>query len=116
MYGLITRFTTRPDRRDLLIRILAAGTTTMPGCPSDVIAEDPARDDTIRVTEVRTDRDAHAASLRLRAVRDAVARGRSMVTGIGRGPRPVRSASFHSLARNSRIAGVSTPTGAASWP
>ncbi len=32
MYGLITRSTTRPDRRDELIRILAAGTGDMPGC------------------------------------------------------------------------------------
>ena len=83
MYGLITQFTTRPDRRDELIRILAAGTTAMPGCLSYVIAEDSARDDTIWVTEVWTDRDAHAASLRLPAVQEAVAKGRSLITGIG---------------------------------
>ena len=83
MYGLITQFTTRPDRRHDLIRILATGTRAMPGCLSYVIAEDAARDDAIWVTEVWTDGESHAASLRLPAVQEALAKGRPLIAGIG---------------------------------
>ncbi len=83
MYGLITQFMTRPDQRDELIRILATGTKGMPGCLSYVIAEDAARDDAIWVTEVWTDAESHAASLRLPAVQEALAKGRPMIAGVG---------------------------------
>ncbi len=83
MYGVISQFMTLPARRDELIEVLATGTKGMPGCLSYIIAKDSSRDDAVWVTEVWTDSGSHAASLRLPAVQEALAKGRPMITGMG---------------------------------
>ena len=83
MCGLISQFVTRLDQRDELIDILVSGTKAMPGRLSYVIAEDAARADAVWVTEVWTDSESHAASLRLPMVQDALKKGRPMMTGMG---------------------------------
>ena len=81
MYGLIGRITAAPGRRDELAQILLEGVSDMPGCLSYVVAADPADANAIWVTEVWRDAPSHRASLTLPAVRDAIARGRSLITG-----------------------------------
>nr|WP_321983379.1 putative quinol monooxygenase [uncultured Lichenicoccus sp.] len=83
MYGLISQLMTKPDDRNELVEILASATSDMPGCLSYVIALDATRDGTIWVTEVWTDSDSHAASLRLPEVQAAMTRGRPLITGMG---------------------------------
>jgi quinol monooxygenase YgiN len=83
MYGLIGKMLAHPGQRDALIEILLAGVGAMPGCRSYVVARDPADATAIWITEVWVSKEAHAASLQLPAVKDAIARGRPMIAGFG---------------------------------
>ena len=83
MFGLIAKIKTAPGRRDALIAILVEGTAAMPGCLSYVVANDVADNDAIWVTEVWASRESHRASLSLPAVQQAIAKGRSLITGFG---------------------------------
>ena len=83
MFGLISQLLVLPEARDELVRILAGATKAMPGCLSYIIARDASRDDAVWVTEVWTDADSHAASLRLPAVQEALAQGQPLITGMG---------------------------------
>ncbi len=82
MMGLITQFLTRPEDRDALAAILAAGSADMPGCVSYVVLADVSRDDALWVTELWTDTQHHLASLALPHVRDAVTEGRRLITAV----------------------------------
>lgn len=79
MHGLIGRMTAVEGKRDELIEILVSGTGDMPGCLSYVVATDPEDASAIWITEVWTDAAAHAASLSLPAVKDAIAAGRPLI-------------------------------------
>ena len=81
MYGLIGQMLAAPGRRDELLAILGEGTADMPGCLSYVIARDPTNADALWITEVWTDKDAHAASLKLPSVLAAIAKARPMIAG-----------------------------------
>jgi len=81
MYGLIGQMLAAPGKRDELLAILGEGTSDMPGCLSYVIAKDPNNADALWITEVWTDKDAHAASLKLPSVQAAIAKGRPMIAG-----------------------------------
>lgn len=81
MYGLIGQMLAAPGKRDELTAILGEGTGTMPGCLSYVIAQDPTNPDALWITEVWTDKEAHAASLKLPAVQAAIAKGRPLIAG-----------------------------------
>ena len=81
MYGLIGKITAVAGRRDDLIAILLEGVTGMPGCLSYVVAQDPADEHAIWITEVWDSAEHHKASLSLPAVRDAIARGRPLIAG-----------------------------------
>ena len=83
MYGLIGKMTAAPGKRDELIDILVAGTGTMPGCLSYVIAKDATNPDGIWITEVWDSPSSHKASLSLPAVQDAIARGKPLIAGFG---------------------------------
>ena len=85
MHGLIGKMTAAPGQRDALIAILLEGVAEMPGCLGYVVARDPGDEDAIRITEVWADRASHEASLKLPAVRDAIARARPMIAGFGDG-------------------------------
>lgn len=81
MYGLIGQMLAAPGKRDELLAILGEGTDDMPGCLSYVIARDPTNADALWITEVWTDKDAHAASLKLPGVQAAIAKGRPLIAG-----------------------------------
>ena len=81
MYGLIGQMLAAPGKRDELLAILGESTSGMPGCLSYVIAKDPANADALWITEVWTDKDAHAASLKLPAVQAAIAKARPIIAG-----------------------------------
>ena len=83
MYGLIGKMLAAPGERDTLIDILLEGTGAMPGCLSYIIAEDPADDITIWITEVWDSEASHGASLSLPAVQAAIARARPLIAGFG---------------------------------
>jgi len=83
MYGLIGKMTTKPGQRDAFIAVLLEGIGSMPGCLSYVVARDPKDPDGIWITEVWDSEASHKASLSLPAVKDAIARGRPMIAGMG---------------------------------
>lgn len=79
MYGLIGKITATPGKRDVLARILLDSTGDMAGCISYVVAEDTVDQDSLWITEVWTSEDAHQASLRLVAVKEAIAKARPVI-------------------------------------
>jgi quinol monooxygenase YgiN len=83
VYGLIGKMLTQPGQRDALISILLEGVAGMPGCHSYIVARDPSNIDAIWITEVWENKEAHAASLQLPSVKEAIAKGRPMIAGFG---------------------------------
>lgn len=83
MYGLIGQMLAQPGKRTELLAILAEATADMPGCLAYVIAEDRANDDALWITEIWDSEESHAASLRLAAVQEAIARARPLIAGAG---------------------------------
>jgi hypothetical protein len=83
MYGLIGQMKAAPGKRDELVAILREGTGAMPGCLSYILALDPADADAIWITEVWTDKESHAGSLKLPAVQAAIAKARPIIAGFG---------------------------------
>ncbi|KQW52267.1 MULTISPECIES: putative quinol monooxygenase [unclassified Roseateles] len=91
MYGLIGSFKAADGRRADLMKLLLAEASALPGCLSYVVAEDPADEVTVWVTEVWTDADAHKASLQLPAVKAVIAQAMPLIAAFGehRVTRPV---------------------------
>lgn len=83
MYGLIGQMKAAPGKREELVAILSESTGGMPGCLSYIVAEDATDADALWITEVWTDKDSHAASLKLPAVQAAIARARPIIAGFG---------------------------------
>lgn len=83
MYGLIGQMKAAPGKRDELVAILSESTEGMPGCLSYIVARDAADPDALWITEVWTDKDSHAGSLKLPAVQAAIARARPIIAGFG---------------------------------
>ncbi len=83
MYGLIGKMRATPGNRDAIIAILLEGTGGMPGCLSYVVATDAGDADAIWITEAWDSKESHAASLKLTAVQQAIARARPMIAGFG---------------------------------
>lgn len=81
MYGLIGKMTAVAGERDALAAILLAGTGTMPGCLSYIIAVDPSDPDALWITEAWDSQASHQASLALPAVQAAIAKGRPLIAG-----------------------------------
>ena len=65
------------------VAILAESTEGMPGCLSYIVAKDATNADALWITEVWTDKDSHAASLKLPAVQAAIAKARPIIAGFG---------------------------------
>jgi quinol monooxygenase YgiN len=84
MYGLIGKMIAQPGQRDALAAILVEGVAGMPGCLSYVVANDPQHAELIWITEVWDSQEAHAASLALPSVRDAITKGRPLIAGMER--------------------------------
>ena len=81
MYGLIGKMTVVAGKRDELIAILLEGVSGMPGCLSYVVAKDPTDADAIWITEVWDSQESHKASLSLPSVKQAITRGKPLITG-----------------------------------
>jgi quinol monooxygenase YgiN len=96
-YGLIGRIRSLPGRRAELRQILASGTGQMPGCLAYIVADDAADAESLWVTEVWESKDAHAASLKLPQVRDAISKGRPLIVSFD-SIAETHSASGHGLA------------------
>lgn len=95
-FGMIGKIKAVAGKRAELIAILGAGTGAMPGCLAYLIAEDAADRDAIWITELWDNKQSHAASLALPAVKDAIRQGRPLIAGfeISAETRPAAGASF----------------------
>lgn len=83
LYGLIGQMKAAPGKRDELVGYLLAGTGAMPGNLAYMISKDAADPDAIWVVEVWKDKAAHAASLTLPGVQEAIAKARPILAGFG---------------------------------
>ncbi len=83
MYGLIGKMLVADGKRAEVMRLMLEGTVAMPGCLSYVIAEDPADENAIWITEVWDRQESHAGSLKLPAVQATIAKARPLITGFG---------------------------------
>jgi quinol monooxygenase YgiN len=81
MYGLISKITAIPGKRDELSGVLLAGVDNMPGCLSYVIAKDNTDANGLWITEVWDSRASHEASLSLPSVKEAIAKGKPLIAG-----------------------------------
>jgi quinol monooxygenase YgiN len=84
MWGLIAKITVLPGRRDEMVEILRESAAHMPGCVSYVVAKDAADENTLWVTEVWDSTASHDASLSLPAVKNAIPRGKAVVSNFER--------------------------------
>jgi quinol monooxygenase YgiN len=84
MWGLIAKITLVPGKRDEMIEILKQSAADMPGCISYVVAKDTADESSIWVTEAWDSQASHDASLSLPAVKDAIPRGKAIVSSFER--------------------------------
>ena len=82
-YGLLGQMMAQPGKRAELVAILSEGTGEMPGNIAYLIGEDSANADAIWIVELWDSKEAHAASLKLPAVQDAIKRGRLLIAGFG---------------------------------
>ncbi len=84
MYGLIGRMLAQPGKRDALRDIMLEGMAgaPMPGCISYVVAEDPAEEDALWITEVWDSAESHRGSLQLESVQATIARARPLIAGM----------------------------------
>lgn len=80
MWGLIAKLTVVPGRRDEMIGILKESAANLPGCFSYVVAKDSADENVIWATEVWDSVASHEASLSLPAVKNAIPRGKTLVS------------------------------------
>ncbi|WHU03776.1 MULTISPECIES: putative quinol monooxygenase [unclassified Sphingomonas] len=81
LYGMVGKIKAQPGKRAELVALLSGGTADMPGCIAYLIAEDLGDADGIWITEVWKTKQFHADSLKLPAVRDAIAKGRPLIAG-----------------------------------
>jgi quinol monooxygenase YgiN len=84
MWGLIAKITLLPGKRDEMIEILRESAADMPGCLNYVVAKDAADENTIWVTEVWDSMAGHDASLSLPTVKNAIPRGKAIVSNFER--------------------------------
>ncbi|MDB5695959.1 MAG: superfamily monooxygenase protein [Sphingomonas bacterium] len=84
-FGMVGKIKARPGQRAALAALMLAGTGGMPGCLSYVVAEDRGEADTLWIFESWIDKAAHAASLRLPAVRALITKARPLIVGFEAG-------------------------------
>lgn len=82
-YGLLGQMMAQPGQRAALIAILSEGTGAMPGNIAYLIGEDSANADAIWIVELWESKEAHAASLQLPVVQEAIKKGRPLIAGFG---------------------------------
>jgi quinol monooxygenase YgiN len=89
MFGLIVKFVTREGKRDEFIRTMSAGFQNMEGCHSYILAEDPADQTAVWVTEIWESAEAHAAAMGQSHVKAFIAETKSKNLFVGRDMRVV---------------------------
>ena len=83
-YGLIGEIKAAPGKGAELAAILREATVAgMPGNIAYLVASGIEEPDSVFVTEVWESREAHAASLQLPEIRQAIDRGRPLIAGMG---------------------------------
>lgn len=82
-YGIIGEMKCAPGKRAEVLEAMTKGTLDMPGNLAYLIAEDLNDPDSLWITEVWEDRDAHAASLQLPSVQEAIGTAREHIVGFG---------------------------------
>jgi quinol monooxygenase YgiN len=80
MYGMIGKMTAAPGKRAEVISVLLQAVNAIPGCLSYVVAQDPADENGIWITEV-WDSNSHDASLSLPEVKRSIVAARPMIAG-----------------------------------
>ena len=95
-FGMIGKMKAVTGKRDELVAILGSGTDAMPGCLAYLISEDAKDADAIWITEIWKDKQSHAASLALPAVKEAIRVGRPLIAGfeLSAETRPLPAVSF----------------------
>ena len=81
MYGLITKISAQPGKREALVDVLIDGSRGMAGCVAYVVAADLTDEHAVWITELWDERQSHQASLSLQSVKDAIAKGRPLIAG-----------------------------------
>ncbi|MCX6626245.1 MAG: putative quinol monooxygenase [Candidatus Solibacter sp.] len=81
LYGTIGKMTAATGKRTEVISLLLQAVNAMPGCLSYVVAQDPADENGIWITEVWDSKDSHDASLSLPEVKKSIAAARPMIAG-----------------------------------
>ena len=84
MWGFIGKVTLLPGKREEMIGILKESAADMPGCLSYIVAKDVGDENTIWVTEVWDSVASHDASLSSPAVKNAIPRGKALVSNFER--------------------------------
>ena len=82
-YGLLGQMMAQPGQRAALVAILSEGTGAMRGNIAYLVGEDSANPDAIWIVELWDTKEAHAASLGLPAVQEAIKKGRPLIAGFG---------------------------------
>jgi quinol monooxygenase YgiN len=81
MYGLIRKMKAVTGQRDVLIAILLKGIQGSPGCVSYVVAQDPADEDVVWITETWDSRESQRASSSSPQMQRAIARSKAFTAG-----------------------------------
>lgn len=84
-YGSVGKIKVKPGQRSAVADLIMAGAGAMPGNLTYIVAADLGDADALWVFETWTDKAAHDASLRLPAVRDAIAKARPLIAGFEMG-------------------------------
>jgi quinol monooxygenase YgiN len=80
MWGVITKITIIPGKRDEMIAILKESTAEMPGCLTYIVAKDCADENATWVNEVWDSQTSHDASLSLPSVKNAMPRAKPIIS------------------------------------
>lgn len=82
-YGMIGQIRAVSGKRDELVRFLTAGSQAMPGNLAYLVALDREDADAVWITEAWVSQAAHAASLDLPQVQEAIRMARPFIAGFG---------------------------------
>ncbi|MED4959382.1 antibiotic biosynthesis monooxygenase [Paenibacillus macerans] len=84
-YGMYAKFTAKPGERDKLADILleaAAGAEPVEECELYIVNISDAEPDTVWVTEVWSNKEAHDASLQQEAAKASIQRAMPLIAGV----------------------------------
>lgn len=84
-FGLYTKFTTKDGQRDSLVEMLleaSNGMESVEGCEIYVVNISNNESNSVWVTEIWTDTEAHQASLSLEGAQELIKRARPIIAGI----------------------------------